>query len=110
MPSLTSAFGPIAASARRRTFARICGSRVARHNSRPAPIARPWLYVHTVWPLLVHALVRPSLTRPLALIMPLPWNHAQAVLDRANHTVSPGIRLCNSAVSRIHKPLVTAFL
>src|SRR5581483_3785709 len=110
MPLVTSALGPIAASARRFTLVRICESPVARHNSSPAPIARPWLYVHTFWPLLVQASVRPSLTRPLALIMPLCWNHAHAVLERASHCVSPGMRLCNSAVSRIHKPLVTAFL
>ena len=42
--------------------------------------------------------------------MPLPVNQSQAVRERSSHSWSPRIRLCSSAVSRIHRPLVTAFL
>src|SRR5690349_6972935 len=76
-------------------------SPVARQSSSAPPIASPWLYVQTVCPLLVHDPVRPSLTKPAELIMPLERNQFQPVVARCNQTLSPAIRLCSAAVSRM---------
>src|SRR5690349_8510574 len=80
IPPGLSSVDDIAASPSCRAFASTALSPVARHSSRAPPIARPWLYVQTVCPLLVHELVRPSLTRPAELIIPLFLNQFQLVV------------------------------
>src|SRR5579875_1596540 len=108
-PSVLSVVEVTAASASTFASASADLSPVARHTSTAPPMARPWLYVHTVWPLFVQSSVSPSLTRLFGPIRPLCRYQFHAVLARASQVLRC-VRSASEAASRTYRPLVMAFL